>query len=251
MRGPSRTSRNPGVQIAALDRADDLITAGNTFEAQETLRPFLQGFDPRTAGADPMLIYGVLLWLRCVAMPAPQRTQWSRWAYTTAVGLGDDHYPLAAMSGQIWAGVLRDSGQAEESLSVLHDVLATVQRLHDDPEEVLHARVELAEGLHAAGRCAQALDNFEAVWQSWKAAPGDDQLGVTIGHAYTTVLASCQRVDEFLRVLDEAAVHQPLTDAQMAAFGARVEAHAPICAFRAGDAAGTDSGDPPDPSGSP
>jgi len=238
MGGPSHTSWNPGVLIAALHRADDLIKAGETFEAQETLRPFLQGFDPSTAGADPMLVYGVVLWLQCVAMPAPQRTQWARWAYATAVGLGDDHYPLAAMSGQFWAGVLRDDGRAEESLSVLRDVLATVQRLHGDPVEVLHARLDLAEGLHAAGRCVQALDTFDAVWQSWKAAPGDGQVGVTIGQAYLTVLASCRRVDEFLRILNEAAAHQPLTDAQIAAFGARVEAHAPICAFRAGDAAG-------------
>ena len=224
--------------IAALHRADDLIKAGETFEAQETLRPFLQGFDPRTAGADPMLVYGVSLWLQCVAMPAPQRTHWAQWAYATAIELGDDHYPLAAMSGQFWAGVLRDDGRAEESLSVLRDVLATVQRLHNDPWEVLQARVDLAKGLHAAGRCVQALDTFEAVWRCWKAAPGDGQLGVTIGHAYTTVLASCRRIDEFLRVLNEAAVHQPLADAQIAALGARVEAHAPICTFRAGDAAG-------------
>src|SRR5688500_12216226 len=97
---------------AAVDEAQRLFVAGDDDALAAVLHPVMDGMDPQTSDADPVLAHAALLLLTQAGdMPLDRMTAWARYAHTTLTGCDDYDHQVAAWGAGIWAVLLRGSGR--------------------------------------------------------------------------------------------------------------------------------------------
>lgn len=120
-------------------------------------------------------------------------------------------HPIVAEATELLALVLYNCGRDAEANAVRRDLI----QLHLDCGDIdahLIARMDLAEQLHDAGRCDDAVRQATAAWQQWQRRPhsGAPETALMVLRL-TTMLLACRRTDEALDVVGTADLRLPAT----------------------------------------
>lgn len=220
---------------AMVIAAEQHASAGDYPTAAALVERVLAGIDPDTAAADPLLVRAGLIFLEVADVPAQKLMGWGQYAFTAAPQLADDDLDLASTSAYSWAVLLRTVGRYDESIDVFRQLLAATAR--SDAPVVWYARAGLAESLHAAGRCTEAVRDIADIWQDWQACrPGEELIGTDLLGVHAAILLGCGLVDRTRSLLVHAGTLLPtvnLRDFCIGAFVTRQAAnHEPACTLR-------------------
>lgn len=192
--------------------AATLAESGEEAEAADLLAGLLCRLDPVTAVPDEDLIEGAVLYSRIVEPTprlVPDDVAWARWADRAArARYGPDH-PATLTAMDNLAAVLHVRGRFGEADTMRRDL---IQRHRDrgDIDAHLIQRLELAETLHAAGRCAAAIGQADAAWREWITRhdpAGPDSRGIAL--QLIGLFTACELNQSAQAVTDLARPHRP------------------------------------------
>jgi hypothetical protein len=220
---------------AAVDEAQRFFVAGDDEALAAVLHPIMDGIDPQTSDADPVLAHAALLLLNQPGdMPFDRMMAWASYAHTTLTECDDYDHQVAAWSAGIWAVLLRESGRHDQALAVLRDLLTTLHGAGDE-QLLLLARSEIAETLHYAGNCTEAIHEITEAWTTWQRTHSDNTgLGLDLIRVYITLLLGCQRTKDARTMIAVAATlfgpGEVFTNAIAAQLITRAATHAMTCA---------------------
>lgn len=185
----------------ALRRANALIRAGERDAAATLLASYLDPLDVDALPADTALIDAFTLY--ATLLTSEQQISAARYAATASSRLHTPRHPRRRLALQVLGTALQQHGQFTEAIAVRRELL-TANRQAGDQVAVLDAQRQLAESLHAAGRCDEAAHSINRAWQEWRRQPaslGGLITGAALLHAYSLVLRGCRRDLELVTLL--------------------------------------------------
>lgn len=231
-----------------LDRAYTALLAGDTLSAAALLQPHLTGA-PESAPADAVLGEAATLWAHLLVNGAGSadvaRTvlavRWARCGAATAERLYGASDWRALRAQRVLAEVLTAGGEPAAAADA-YAVVAAVLVGTGEVDEASAVAALLAVALHAAGRCADAINRLGGVWDAWQAEHGDrDPRGLPIVLRLAGLLTACGFEREANRRWTQARPALPpqhttqrvavLTDAYTL-MSRIADAHPPVCQYR-------------------
>ncbi|WP_433619601.1 hypothetical protein ACQP2P_16465 [Dactylosporangium sp. CA-139114] len=236
-----RDARRDGAPMTTAEQSnrDNIIFAERLAEidavgpAAEVLADVLRGLDPATAPPEELLIEAAMVYSR-LAEPTPDLVPddvaWAGYAHRAArARYGPGHATtLAAMENL--ASVLYARGRFDEANRVRRDLI----QLHLDYGNIdahLIQRMELADQLHAAGRCEDAIRQAQAAWQDWISRhdpTSPDTLRIML--QLVAMLLACDRFEDAVAVRTLAQFTSPSSDDAIAVtIPAKIIQHRPVC----------------------
>ena len=190
-----------------------LIAARNLDQARQLLQGYLQRVDVAVATTDRWLIEAARIYTEIQLVsggPPGSQIRYAHFAYASAIRAGTVRTQLVtgALLGRV-AHTQRLYRIAIVVRSQLWGLLTATA--HGD--EAVTMRLSLAESLHAAGRCGEALRHAELTWSAWRQDPDRCRwAGRHIAVAYARILVACALQDAALALLAQAGT----TDAALA-----------------------------------
>lgn len=190
----------PGLP-AAVQRAVRLAAAGQHDAAAALLSCHLDPLDIDWLPADATLAAAYLLYATLITdgrqLPAAQYAAYaSRHLYAR-----DDARLRHAL--RILGLVLHQHALTDEAIAVRRELLAANQQAHD-AAGTLHSQRDLAESLHTAGHCDDAVTCIDEAWQTWRQSPGTGgglSTGTALLRTYLLLLRGCRRDIEVMALL--------------------------------------------------
>jgi hypothetical protein len=156
----------------------------------------LAGLDPAGMPAVENLVVAGLLYaeiLDGVPGAGGTRVAWVRYAYRASVTLYGRRDRRSVDAARALAAVSARTGHAGAELALRCGLVATLTAV-DGPggEATVEAREELAECLHRAGRCREALRELSDAWRVWSARHGvSDPIAVVMQLRLAAFLTGC------------------------------------------------------------
>lgn len=151
--------------LAACDRISNSTRPGRLAEATTELSQRLALVDAHTAPADDRLLNTALLHLR-TATPSQAHLQWAMYAHRAALLLHGETHPHTLEAADRLADVLRAHHCIAAATELRRTLTAHFQH-HGPADQHAHARLALAQVLHANGDCDNALQQADIVLYAW------------------------------------------------------------------------------------
>ncbi|MFC4998847.1 hypothetical protein ACFPIJ_13495 [Dactylosporangium cerinum] len=256
------TAPDPALRHA-LDSAYAALLAGDTTSAAALLQPHLTAV-PESTPPDAVRGEAATLWANLLvndAATADRSTtalavRWARYGAATARQLHGNAHWATLRARRVLAEVLTAGGEHAAAADAYAAAAAALLST-GEVDEASAVAAPLAGALHAAGRCADAIERLSGVWDAWQAKHGNrDPRGLPIVLRLTGLLTTCGFEREANRRWTQARPALPpqhtvrrvavLTDAYTL-MSRIAEAHPPVCAYRRlqhGNAAATTEPEP-------
>jgi hypothetical protein len=181
----------PGL-AAVTARARELTDADQPGAAAGLLAGVLAGLDPVGMPAVENLVVAGLLYaeiLDGVPGAGGTRVAWVRYAYRASVTLWGRRDRRGVDAARALAAVSARTGHAGAEVALRRGLTAVDG---PDGQATVQAREELAECLHRAGRCREALRELSDAWRVWSAGHGvSDPIAVVMQLRLAAFLTGC------------------------------------------------------------
>ncbi|WIN00083.1 hypothetical protein ACTOB_003764 [Actinoplanes oblitus] len=236
---PVRPQRNS----SGLDNLSDAaitarrqIAAGAITDAVTLLAQHLAGRDYAWQPADPAMVDATTLY--ALHTTGPEQLAAARYAYHGSRRLHprQPHHPRRLDAAHAYGLALHQHTHFEQAIQIRRNLLATYHRLRC-PAGILATVTGLAESLHAAGRCPEALRAIAWVWHihDRNIIQNNPSTGAAVLGTYLRMLRGCRR-DRDLTALLHQAQHHPAWSLLVAARSPALDAadHRAVTAHRSG-----------------